>query len=61
MQGSVTLQLERTTRDAKSGKRAREAARSTTDRKKSAESISRLREAAKEEHMEANRNGALDE
>jgi len=37
------LGTERTARDAKSGKRAREAARSTMGRKKSAESISRSR------------------
>ena len=61
VQGSVTLQTERTTRDARTGKRAREAARSTKGRKKSAESISRLRKAAKEEHVEMNRNGAFDE
>ena len=61
VQGSVTLQTERTTRAARTGKRAREAARSTKGRKKSAESISRIRKAAKEEHVERNRNGALDE
>ena len=38
----------------------REAERSTMDRQKSAESISCRRMAAKEEHKEMNRNGAID-
>ena len=51
---------ERTACHAEIRSQAREAARSTKDRQKSAESISCQRMAAKEEHMESNRNGAFD-
>ena len=54
------LRMEQTTHNAGSGEQTREAERSTRDRQKSAESISRQRTAAKEEHMESNRNGAID-
>lgn len=52
---------EQTTHAARTGKQTREAARSTKGRQRSAESISCRRTATKEEHMETNRNGALDE
>jgi len=51
---------EQTTHHAGSGEQTREAGRSTRGRQKSAESISRQRTAAKEEHMESNRNGTFD-
>ena len=51
---------EQTTHHAGSVERTREAERSTRDRQKSAESGSRQRRSAKEEHMETNRNGAFD-
>jgi hypothetical protein len=52
--------MEQTTHYAESVKQTREAARSTKDRQKSAESISCQRTAAKEEQMETNRNGVFD-
>ena len=51
---------EQTAHDAMSREQTREAERSTKDRQKSAESVSRPRRTAKEEHMESNRNGAFD-
>jgi len=58
--GDAYPTTEQTTHDAGSGERTREAERSSRDRQKSAESRSRQRTAAKEEHMESNRNGAFD-
>jgi hypothetical protein len=60
VRGSVTLEQSEQHATLKPGKRAREAERSTMNRQKSAESVSRQRTATKEEHMEANRNGAFD-
>jgi len=51
---------EQTMHAAGSGEQTREAARSTMDRQKSAESISCQRTATKEAHMGTNRNGAFD-
>ncbi len=51
---------EQTTYDARDREQTREAARSTKDKQKSAESISRQRTTTKEEHMKLNRNVAFD-
>ena len=58
--GRMYSTTEQTTYDAGLGEQTREAERSTKGRQKSAESTSCRRTAAKEEHMETNRNGAFD-
>lgn len=61
VRGRASSEMEQTTHAALAGEQTREAERSTKDRQKSAESISCQRRATKEEPMESNRNGALDE
>jgi hypothetical protein len=58
--GDAYPATEQTTHNVGPGEQTREAERSTRDSQKSAESISCQRTAAKEEHMESNRNGAID-